>query len=118
MLRVRSLLLILLAGSLAVPALAETGRPLTQWIVDQNSKCKIANAFPSAAETATWSGPCKDGYAEGQGVTQWYKAKKPTRKKYEGQMQAGFMNGKGVFTQSNGDTLDGTFKDGSLNGEG
>jgi hypothetical protein len=118
MLRALSLLLILLAGSLAVPALAETGRPPTQWIVDPNSKCKVANAFPSAAETISWSGQCKDGYAEGQGVAQWYKAKKPTLKKYVGEMHAGFMNGKGVFTQSNGDTLDGTFKDGSLNGEG
>jgi hypothetical protein len=112
------LLLVLLAGPLAGSALAETGRPATQWIVDANSKCKIANAFPSAAETITWSGQCKDGYADGQGVAQWSKAKKPTLKKYEGEMRAGFMNGKGVFTQSNGDTLDGTFKDGSLNGDG
>jgi hypothetical protein len=114
MFRVVSLLLILVAGS----ALAESGRPPTQWIVDPNSKCKIANAFPSAAETITWSGPCKDGYAEGKGVAQWFKAKKATLKKYDGEMSGGFMNGKGVFTQSNGDTLDGSFKDGSMNGPG
>src|ERR1700738_2588955 len=114
MIRSIPILLVLLAGS----AVAQTGRPATQWIVDQNSKCKIANAFPSAAETVSWSGPCKDGYAEGQGVAQWSKAKKPTLKKYEGEMRAGFMNGKGLFIQSNGDSLEGTFKDGSLNGQG
>jgi hypothetical protein len=112
--RVFAVLLILVAGS----ALAETGRPPTQWIIDPNTKCKIANAFPSAAETLTWSGPCKDGYADGRGVAQWFKAKKITAKKYEGEMNGGFMNGQGVFTFANGDRFEGTFKDGSLNGQG
>jgi len=114
MTRVILLLLVLLAG----PALAQDGRPPTEWIIDPTTKCKVANAFPSAAESITWSGPCKDGYAEGEGVAQWLKAKKPTQKKYEGEMQAGFMNGKGVFTFSNGDRFEGTFKNGSLNGQG
>ena len=114
MIRLLPILLVLLAG----PVLAQTGRPATQWIVDPNTKCKVANAFPSAAETMTWTGACKDGYADGKGVAQWSKAKKPTKKKYDGEMRAGFMEGKGTFTQSNGDQLEGVFKDGSLNGEG
>ncbi|MBS0548662.1 MAG: hypothetical protein JSR24_12985, partial [Proteobacteria bacterium] len=68
MMRATPLLLVLLAGS----AIAQTDRPPTEWIIDPTTKCKVANAFPSAAETITWSGPCKDGYAEGQGVAQWF----------------------------------------------
>lgn len=114
MYRSLALLVVLISGT----AMAETGRPLTQWIIDPNTKCKIANAFPSAAETIAWSGSCKDGYADGRGVAQWSKAKKATSKKYEGEMIGGFMNGQGVLVQSNGDKLEGTFKDGSLNGTG
>ncbi len=114
MIRAIPLLLVLLAG----PALAQSGRPPTEWITDPNTKCKVANAFPSAAEAIAWTGQCKDGYAEGNGVAQWFKAKKPSQKKYEGEMRAGFMNGKGVFTFTNGDRLDGTFKNGSLDGQG
>jgi len=114
MIRSLSIFLVLLAGS----ALAQSGRPATQWIVDPNTKCKVANATPSAAETLTWSGTCKDGYADGKGVAQWFKAKKATQKKYDGEMSGGFMNGQGLFIQSNGDRFEGTFKDGSLNGSG
>jgi hypothetical protein len=114
MMRFLAVVLVFLAG----PALAQSVRPPTQWIIDANTKCKVANAFPSAAETITWNGACKDGYADGKGVAQWYKAKKITQKKYDGEMSGGFMNGKGVFTQSNGDRFEGTFKDGSLNGTG
>jgi hypothetical protein len=112
--RFLTLVLVVLSGS----AMAQSGRPPTQWIVDPDTKCKVANAYPSAAETITWKGPCKDGYAEGKGIAQWYKAKKISQKKYDGEMSGGFMNGQGVFTQSNGDRFEGTFKDGSLNGQG
>src|SRR5580692_1774764 len=68
MIRHLPIFLVLLAGS----ALAQSGRPPTQWIIDPTTKCKLANAFPSAAETITWTGACKDGYAEGKGVAQWF----------------------------------------------
>src|SRR5262245_8366526 len=41
------------------------------WIADQRG-CKVANTFPRPGETITWSGPCKNGYADGDGVMQWF----------------------------------------------
>ena len=37
------------------------------WIADKRG-CKVANTFPREGESITWSGPCKDGYADGEGV--------------------------------------------------
>jgi len=116
--RFASLLPLVLLAAGAAHGQTLSGRPPTEWIVDPDKKCKLANAFPSAAESITWSGDCKDGYAEGKGVAQWYKSKKISQKKYEGEMHGGFMNGQGKFTFANGDVFDGQFKDGSLDGRG
>src|SRR6185312_12935557 len=114
MTRVILLLLVLLAG----PALAQDGRPPTEWIIDPTTKCKIANAFPSAAESITWSGPCKDGYAEGEGVAQWLKAKKPTQKKYEGERRDGYPNGTGTYIWADGKRYAGQWVNGKQTGDG
>jgi len=114
--RYAPILLIFLAGT----ALGQSDivRPPTEWIADANNRCKVANAYPSAAEAITWSGECKDGYADGEGVAQWYKAKQAMRKRYEGEMHGGFMDGKGKFTFADGDVFEGMFKNGTLNGKG
>ena len=114
--RYAPILLILLAST--AYGQTPTGHPPTEWIVDSNTKCKVANAFPAPDDSVTWSGECKDGYAEGVGVAQWYKERIGSRKKYAGEMHSGFMNGKGKFTFANGDIFEGLFKNGSLNGKG
>jgi len=43
----------------------------TEWIADKRG-CKVANPFPRAGESITWSGPCKNGFADGQGILQWF----------------------------------------------
>jgi hypothetical protein len=43
------------------PAQAQQDR---SWIADQNG-CRVWNSNPGSEETVTWSGPCKDGYANG-----------------------------------------------------
>jgi len=42
------------------------------WIYDQNG-CKHYNPKPTDNETLTWTGDCKDGYADGYGTMTWYK---------------------------------------------
>ena len=37
------------------------------WITD-NHGCKVWDSLPSANESVSWSGPCKDGYADGKGT--------------------------------------------------
>ena len=41
------------------------------WIYDENG-CKHYNAEPRENETLTWSGSCKNGYADGRGTLVWY----------------------------------------------
>src|SRR3954465_13807630 len=74
------------ASVVAQPALAE-------WLSDSRG-CKVANPHPQPIEAISWSGGCRNGYADGPGTIRWFS---------EG--------------RSNG-TTSGTFKDGKLNGQG
>ena len=66
----------LLAALMAAAALL-TGRVQAApdedsgWIADKRG-CKVANPFPRPGESITWSGECKNGFAQGSGVLQWY----------------------------------------------
>jgi hypothetical protein len=41
------------------------------WIADANG-CRVWDPNPKPNETVTWTGPCVDGFAEGQGIVQWF----------------------------------------------
>lgn len=86
------------------------------YIADKNG-CKIANPSPKPKESVTWSGGCKEGYAEGQGVMQWYDDK--TRgAMYEGTLVRGALSGQGKLTLPDGVTYDGGWLDGKQSGTG
>lgn len=65
------------------------------WIADKNG-CKVWNQSPGPGESITWSGPCKDGYAEGSGAVQWFTDGKPGVK-YQGELVDGKYHGKGTL---------------------
>ena len=44
-----------------------------EYITASNISCKIHNPYPQPNESATWSGACVDGYAEGEGVVTWFR---------------------------------------------
>ena len=94
----------LLAVSLccAVPAWAE-GEVV--WIADKNG-CKVANPFPQPEETITWSGKCKNGFAEGEGVLEWF-VKGNSADRYEGMLKQGWAEGKGTLTRAEGSRYNG-----------
>ena len=88
----------------------------TEWIADKRG-CKVANPFPRAGESITWSGPCKNGFADGQGILQWFfNGKEDDR--YEGQLKLGWADGKGVLTKSDGGKYDGDWKGSIQEGSG
>ena len=72
------------------------------YISDSNG-CKIANPSPKPNETVTWSGACKDGFAEGTGVMQWFEDKQPGAR-YEGALAHGELAGEGKLTLPDGST--------------
>jgi hypothetical protein len=86
------------------------------WTPDANG-CKVWNWRPVAGETVTWSGACKDGYAEGPGIVQWQHGDKPGSRT-EAPFIKGKPSGKGSRVSSNGGRFEGSFVDGEASGKG
>jgi hypothetical protein len=116
--RVVSNLLVALAIAamlaVSVEARAQTDNPAKPgWIADPKTGCKIWNQAPEPHETITWSGPCKDGYADGTGTLQWIEnGKKGDR--YDGEYGHGKRNGHGIVTEHNGTRVEGDWHDDEL----
>jgi hypothetical protein len=91
----RALALVLMLSPLAAPADDDVS-----WITDSKG-CKIANPFPQPGESVTWSGACKDGRADGEGLMQWFIDGKAIDK-YEGTLKDGWAEGKGTLEREGG----------------
>jgi hypothetical protein len=116
----KALSLRLLAPLLVASALAGVARAApsddVEWIADKNG-CKVANPFPRAGETITWTGTCKNGFADGEGVLQWfYNGKQDDR--YEGNLARGWAEGRGTLFKSDGGKYDGEWQQSLQNGMG
>jgi len=102
--------LVLVCLAVAPPALAG------DWIADGKSGCRVWNPNPTAQESATWSGSCKDGLAEGTGVVQWFRGGLPFERD-EGRWQAGRQVGVGLQIWPTG-RYEGEVRDGMPHGHG
>ncbi|MFL6660366.1 MAG: hypothetical protein ACJ8GW_19925 [Massilia sp.] len=80
-------------------------------------ECKIINPHPVAGETVTWSGACKDGYAEGEGTLEWL-AKGVARTHFEGTLVRGRYQGQAYLRVADRYQFDGSFVDGERHGKG
>jgi len=99
----------------AMPGVARA--QLSTWSTDQKTGCRVWNLAPQQAETVTWSGACKNGVGQGEGVLQWYESGKPGDR-YEGELRDGKQTGHGTITSVDGRSYDGSFRDGNMNGHG
>jgi hypothetical protein len=72
-----------------------------EWIADGKTRCQVWNPNPTGKESLTWSGMCRDGYAEGAGIVQWFKEGLPYERN-EGTWQRGRQIGHGVQTWPTG----------------
>lgn len=79
--------------------------------------CLVFNPHPKSDERVEWSGPCKNGYAEGMGAAQWYVKNKPAGR-YEGPLVQGRAHGEGASQSSKGDTYHGGHNNGVRHGKG
>lgn len=105
----------LLALSLLFPPLSADAAGAYQ--ADPATGCKMWNPRPEAGDGFAWSGDCKDGYAEGNGVVEYFSADRPVGK-YEGTMVKGKRSGKGVATWDNGNRYEGDWLDDQMHGKG
>ncbi len=103
--------LMLMLGSAAAQQSHEPG-----WIADAKG-CRARDAYPEPGESVAWSGTCVNGYAEGDGVMQWYRNGKPSDR-YEGGYKMGRMSGHGVFAYSSGSRYEGDWMDDKHDGHG
>ena len=85
------------------------------WIVAENQPCQLRNPYPEPGETVTWSGPCVDGKASGEGRYVWRHSYGVDT--YEGSMRDGWPHGTGTYT---GDDFrfEGEFRNGKMHGKG
>jgi hypothetical protein len=86
------------------------------FILDQNG-CKVINPVSRPDETVTWSGECKDGFAEGKGVVQFYLSG-IADEKYEGEMKGGYADGTGTLMMLDGGRYEGQWSRSKQEGEG
>ena len=97
---------------LCAPAVALAG----DWIADAKTGCKVWNPQPSAGETVRWSGPCKDGFADGKGALDWLRGNSQYERD-EGEWRAGRQTGEGAQTWPGG-RYKGQFLDSLPHGKG
>ena len=97
---------------------AETASPLEpsgpSWSVAENAPCLVWNYGNRDYEPITWSGPCVDDKASGEGRLVF----RGGEGLYEGPMQDGKMHGRGVFEWTNGFRYEGELRDGKQHGYG
>lgn len=87
------------------------------WTADSATGCKVWNANPMPNETVTYTGPCIDGIANGQGVVQWFQ--NGTRGgRSEGVFRNGRLEGRGTNSWRDGSTYAGDYAGGNRNGFG
>jgi hypothetical protein len=94
-------------------AVAQPQRPRPDWITATNQRCKLWNPEPQADESVTWSGDCKDGFANGNGVLKWTENGKPDVE-FDGEYRNGKRNGRGVLITPDGDRVEGVWVDDKL----
>lgn len=86
------------------------------WITDQRTKCKVWIPDPKINRTAvTWSGSCKNGFAEGEGTLEWFKDGNSIEV-CQGKMREGKLNGHGFLTLGNFGRFEGEFLDNQMYG--
>lgn len=79
--------------------------------------CLVIQHNPVPKTTVTWSGPCKDGYAEGTGTLTWFVNAKFSAS-YEGGVVRGLPHGEGYFQQVDGTQYEGGMRNGDPHGRG
>ena len=99
-----------------VNAAAWAQQPQGGWIADPKTGCRVWNNYPRPDDRITYEGHCVGGFADGQGVTNWF-SKGKNYEKDIGEFKKGKMDGHIKMTDESG-TFDGQFRDQKPNGFG
>lgn len=95
---------------------AQTYTLESKWVSCGNN-VQLLDPYYSDGVSFEWTGPSKNGKANGNGVAIKYNNGK-FESKYEGSYKDGIREGKGTFTHADGSVKTGVFVDGQLTGKG
>lgn len=108
----KSMIVLSLALGAGNAALAQDA-PVTYGAAD----CKVAKLLPAPASGVQWSGPCKDGFADGVGVLMW-KTADGTAMRLQGRLLRGEVAGEAKLKAGDKLTYIGSLRNGIPDGEG
>jgi hypothetical protein len=97
------------------------GLPPAGWAETERPNCQVWDPYPQRDETATWTGPCRSGKADGNGLLTWQYTDRTGNAgtdTYSGTLVAGRRTGYGTTVSSGGIRYDGMFQTGQRNGHG
>lgn len=107
------------AAAIALLSLTPAGFTWAQEdnFVKDDKGCKVMNPQPRKEETVSWSGECKNGFASGKGVLQFFLSG-IADEKYEGEMNEGYAEGTGTLSMLDGGRYEGEWKRSKQDGKG
>jgi len=100
-------------AALLIPALSHAA---DEWITDDKG-CKVQHRNRGPLQASTWSGACRDGFAEGRGLFQLHMGGVMTMS-HDGEAKAGRFTGPGVRVLQMDTRYEGNFVDARLEGPG
>lgn len=85
---------------------------------DDPSACRISPKLEQKEVKFAWKGPCKDGWAEGEGILERRSSDPDKAYRYEGTVHQGSPHGRGYVKYVNGAQYEGEFSAGERSGTG
>lgn len=83
------------AQSAAAPIKGRTFPPFidipAQYAITSNKGCRVNNPSPKPNESVTWTGPCRNGLADGHGMLAWFENGKPSGEPKQEYLSKGFF---------------------------
>jgi hypothetical protein len=87
------------------------------WLMDTEAGCRMWDWHPNPDDKVVWSGACKGGLKDGQGVVQWFEDGLPIDR-FEGTYREGKREGIGRYTWNDRNRFEGQFANDLPNGYG
>jgi len=87
------------------------------WLMDTGLGCRMWDWHPAPEDIVTWTGRCRAGMKEGDGVVQWFEHGRPIDR-FEGRFVGGRRQGRGRYVWNETDWYDGFYANDLPHGPG
>ena len=87
------------------------------WLMDPELGCRMWDWHPAPEDIVTWTGRCRAGMKEGDGVVQWFEHGRPIDR-FEGTFVSGHRQGRGRYVWNETDWYEGVYENDLPHGSG